>query len=169
MLSAIILCDASASAAMRPEALVRTLAPLVGACVAGLVQDVVLAGPGDAELAAVADHAGCALVEGSREADWLAGAVAHARRPLLLVLRAGFAPEAGFVEEIEDLAALLPTTALLMRATPQSGVARLIPQLAPVAGLVMPAARCVGAPGFAGLVRTAGPTRQLRSRARPVV
>src|SRR5271154_3319461 len=108
MLSVIILCEAaqaSAGASVAPEAVVRTLSALVGASVRGLVRDVVLAGPQDASLALLADHAGCGSVEAASEADYLRRALALVRSEHLLVLRPGHLPETGFIDEIEDLLA----------------------------------------------------------------
>ncbi|HEY5225798.1 MAG TPA: transposase, partial [Methylovirgula sp.] len=102
MLSVIILCGFG-GVAMRPDAVVRTLAPLVGASVRGQVRDVVLAGPPEAGLEIIAQHAGCAIVEAATEAEALRGAVAAARTGDLMFLRAGYVPQAGFFEEIEDL------------------------------------------------------------------
>jgi hypothetical protein len=169
MLTAIVVCSQRQAILRTPEALVRTLAPLVGACVAGLVHDVVLAGPADGDLALLADHAGCAFVEADYEADWLGAALARARRPNLLLLRAGFVPEAGYAEEIEDAVSLLPATTLVMRATAQSFAERLVPALAPVVAVVMASARYRSGADFAALTRPGGSRRLLRSRARRAV
>ena len=80
MLSVIILCDES-TALGRPEAVVRTLAPLVGAAVKGLVRDVVVAGPRERQLDVIGDHAGCAIIEADLESVRLREAFAAARRP----------------------------------------------------------------------------------------
>src|SRR6516162_3785798 len=102
MLSTIICCedrDKGEAADGLAEVLVRTLASLVAAKVEGLLSDARIAGPAGMRLDVVANHAGCDLVEGRGEDEWLRLAVEAARGPLVFVLRCGFAPEPGFIEE----------------------------------------------------------------------
>src|SRR5271154_1018635 len=107
MLSLIVLSasapTAGANGAGVAESVVRTLSAFVGASVRGLVRDAVLAGPPKNELGFIADQAGCAFVEANAEADALRGALALGRADDLMVLYAGYIPEAGFVEAIENL------------------------------------------------------------------
>ena len=134
MLSVIILCGQAS-----PETVVRTLAPLVQASVKGLVRDVVLAGATAGDLALIADHAGCAFVAAETEAEALRRAVSVARGGTLMIFQAGHIPEAGFLEELEDLLAAGLSQASgghLLRAAPESFLQRLVPQLAPAVGLI---------------------------------
>jgi hypothetical protein len=93
MLSAIILAfDPAPQAALeradagRREAIVRTLTSLVDACVAGLVADAVLIGPPDSGLGAIADEAGCGLIEAVDARSGLTRALPGLRHPDVLVL-----------------------------------------------------------------------------------
>ncbi len=143
MLSVIILCGQAT-----PEAIVRTLAPLVEAAVKGVVRDVVLAGLPAHQLEIIADHAGCAFVEARSEAEALAGSLAVARGDALMFLQAGHIPESGFFEEVEDLLAVgLPQgrRARLLRAAPEKFLERLFPQLAPNVGLIAARSACEAA------------------------
>lgn len=168
MLSVIILCDESAA---RPEAVVRTLTPLVGAAVKGLVRDVIVAGPREHQLDIIGDHSGCAIVEADRESVRLVQAYAAARGEMLMLLRSGHIPETGFFEEVEDvLSAGLEPRGLLLRALPETVVERLVPKLAPAAGLIAARARfeASGAASFNALVAALGPRDLLRRRLRRV-
>ncbi|MDB5644321.1 MAG: uncharacterized protein JWN07_3638, partial [Hyphomicrobiales bacterium] len=105
MLSAIILAADARQAPVPPDALVRTLAALVPAAIEGLVRDVTLAGLAGSELADIADHAGCEFVESVDAGMIIAHALKIARGPNVFLLRAGRAPEAGFIDEIGDFLA----------------------------------------------------------------
>ncbi len=140
MLSVIILCGRASA-----ETVVRTLAPLVQAAVKGLVRDVVLAGPAEADLAMIADHAGCAFVEAAAEAEALRRALAGVRGGDFMILYAGHIPETGFLEELEDLlAAGMPAEhgGRLLRAAPETFLERLFPPLAPAVGLIAARSLC---------------------------
>ncbi|MFV0281305.1 MAG: transposase, partial [Rhodoblastus sp.] len=65
MLSAIVLAPNGADplSARANEAVARSLGALVGAAVANVVRDACIVGAPQAGLAALADHAGCALIE----------------------------------------------------------------------------------------------------------
>jgi len=172
MLSAIVLAaDRSLPQPASSEAVVRTLAALVTAAIEGLVRDVTLATGGESlDLRKIADHAGCEIAEAADPAGAIAVGLASARGDLLLILRAGYAPEAGFIEEIADLfqRATRPD-ALRFRTVPDSFLMRLAPGLAPVQGLV--ASRAVlhaASPDFATLVRRAGAAPTARARLRRV-
>ncbi len=172
MLSAIILaCDRSAPQPASLEAVVRSLSSLVPATIEGLVRDVTLASAGDNEdLRKIADHAGCEIAMAADFADVIAAGLAAARGDLLLILRAGFAPQAGFIEEVSDCfqRATRPG-ALRFRAVPAGLLTRIAPGLAPVQGLV--AKRAVLdpiSPDLPTLVRRAGSAATARTRLRPV-
>jgi len=170
MLSAIVLAaDRSLPQSASSEAVVRTLSALVTAAIEGLVRDVTLACGGQSlELRKIADHAGCEIAEAADPAGAIAAGLASARGDVLLVLRAGYAPQAGFIEEISDMfqRATRPN-ALRFRTVPDSFLTRLAPGFAPVQGLV--AKRSVldpKSPDFATLVSRAGaaPTARVRLR-----
>ncbi len=177
MLSVIFLCEAVEApdgALVAPEAIVRTLAALVGAAVRGLVRDVVLAGPKQASLGFIADHAGCICVEAAREADYLRRALALVRAEDLLVLRPGHVPEAGFIDEVEDLLAEGTLRGgRRIYAAPASYWQRLIPALVPVVGLIATVQSCravsdSGALSLETLVRATQARAALDCRARRV-
>ncbi len=172
MLSAVVLAtDRSAPQSASPEAVVRTLSALVTAAIEGLVRDVTLATGGESlELRKIADHAGCEIAEAADPAGAIAAGLASARGDLLLVLRAGYAPQAGFIEEIADMfqRATRPD-ALCFRAVPDSFFTRLAPGFSPIQGIV--AKRSVldlTSPDLATLVRRAGAAPTARARLRPV-
>jgi hypothetical protein len=172
MLSAVVLAtDRSTPQSASPEAVVRTLSALVTAAIEGLVRDVTLATGGESlELRKIADHAGCEIAEAADPAGAIAAGLASARGDLLLVLRAGYAPQAGFIEEIADMfqRATRPD-ALRFRAVPDSFFTRLAPGFSPIRGIV--AKRSVldaTSPDLATLVRRAGAAPTARARLRPV-
>ncbi len=174
MLSALVfVCGASVPETPSPESVVRTLAALVPGVVEGLIRDLTLAVWPDGEsMRAIADHAGCALAVAQRPEALVSAGLAAARGADLLVLRAGYAPQAGFVEEISDLLRKRvagESLAALWRAEPEGVAARLVPSLAPVCGLI--AARDglpPGAADFAALARAVQPMPTLRTRLRRV-
>ncbi len=178
MLSVIILCEmdqAPGRAAVRADAVVRSLAALVSASVSGLVRDVVLAGPKEADLGYIADYAGCTCVEASSEADYLHRALDIVRAEDLRVRRPGYVLETGFIDEVADL---LAQGARYGRrrgcAAPQTYWQRLIPLLAPVVGLIAPVSlyHQAGAGGktldFNEFIRATRSRAALRSQARRV-
>lgn len=172
MLSAIVLASDARMQPAAPDAIVRTMAALVPAAIEGLVRDVTLAGLAGGELGHIADHAGCVLSESGDPAEVLREALAAARGQKLLVIRAGRAPEAGFIEEISDFLAghVSRSHGAIMRDRPDSFVARAFPRLAPVAALV--ASRDIllkgGVGSLADLTRGLRPAVTLRARARRV-
>jgi len=174
MLSTIVFCADEADRRARDplETLARTLGSLVGANVEGLLGDVSIAGPADSGLGIVADHAGCALIEGACEEDWLGLALEAARGPDLLLLRSGRAPEAGFIEELSDFLADSSEgfRAARLRAAPETFYERLFPDRAPVAGLIAPREFCLRAPvsRFQTIVHFVRPAATLRARARRI-
>lgn len=80
---------------------VATLAALVPAVTAGLIQDVVLVDRGDTDtIARVADVAGCGyLVCKGARADALAAGVKEARAPWLMFLYPGTVPDPSWIDE----------------------------------------------------------------------
>lgn len=146
MLSVIILCGFAEP--VRADAVVRTLVPLVGASVRGLVRDVILTGPPDAELGVIAEHAGCAVMESAKEAEALRRAIAAARAANLMVLRAGYVPQAGFFEEIEDLLNMhegKDRWGTAVKTAPVNFYERICPALAPVVGIIASRSLCANA------------------------
>jgi hypothetical protein len=174
MLSTIVFCEderAGRSGADRIESLARTLGSLITANVEGLLRDVAIAGPRGQGLDAVADHAGCGLIEAQGEAEWLRLALEAARGPDILLLRAGRAPEAGFNEEASDfLARGKGVRAARLHAAPETILERLFPDWAPLAGLIAPRDLCLAAPSgrFGTLARSIRPAATLRVRARRI-
>jgi hypothetical protein len=176
MLSTIVFCDdKSGDQTSRDVAvlLARTLACLVPAKVDGILCDVRIAGPAKASLSLIANHAGCALIESQYEADRLRLALEAARGPSIFLLRCGQAPEAGFIEEVNDFLSQGATGHLRpaeLRAAPENILERLFPSLAPVAGIIASREWLLRAPceGFQGLARNLGPAKTLRTRARRI-
>ncbi|MBX3524633.1 MAG: transposase [Rhodoblastus sp.] len=162
MLSVIVLAPSGADpvAGRAQEAIVRSLAALVGAAVADTVRDACIVGPPDLDLARVADHAGCALVEEADAARGLGKAVRNARSDRIFVLAAGYAPLSGFIDEMSDWALSASPLAAALRAEPASLAQRLFPTLAPCVGLV------AGRGDIAGAAAEAPATlaRKLRAR-----
>ncbi len=177
MLSAIILYENPPPARIDPaESLVRTLSSLVTANVEGLLGDVAIAGPADRGLGVIADHSGCGLIEAASEREWLRAAIEAARGPSVFLLRSGFAPEAGFIEEARDFLRAPAqdsgqnSGAALLRAAPERFAERIFPRMAPVAGLIAPRDRCLAAPAgeLAALIRSIRPAATLRTHARRI-
>ncbi len=89
----------------------------------------------------------------------------------MFVVRAGAAFDRGFLDEVAGLLSPDRTPrdgapCYLLRQAPEGLAARLLPDLAPVAGLIAPRERLGGsAPDFASVVRQAGRTRTMASRA----
>jgi hypothetical protein len=176
MLSTVVFCEdkpASAPGRDLAEVLARTLASLVTAKVEGLLGDVRIAGPSGKGLGAVANHAGCAVIEAENEAEWIYLALHAARGPNVFLLRCGRAPEAGFIEEVGDfLAGNIKDQwrAACLRAAPESFIERVFPAAAPLAGLIAPRGLLLRAPrgGFAKLARCIGPAATFQTRARRI-
>ncbi|WP_051335398.1 hypothetical protein [Methylocapsa acidiphila] len=175
MLSTIVFLQDESAGPARADAnyvvrLVRSLASLIAANVEGLLRDVAIAGPRGQGLDIVADEAGCGLIEAETEAQWLRLALEAARGPDILLLRAGRAPEAGFIEEARDFLARRGSghRAARLHAVPETLFERLFPDRAPLAGLIAPRELYLRAPatGFPGLARAIGPAAAFRARAR---
>jgi hypothetical protein len=173
MLSVILFCGGGPRVSnLRPETVVRTLAPLVQGSIKGLIGDVTLVGPPGHELALIGDHAGCAVIEAEAASDQLRLALEAARGPQLMLLHAGYVPEAGFFEEVEDLlAADLPKTGgVILRAAPETLLERFFPRLAPAAGMIVARSLCeaAAANSFANLIGSIRPTQSLRRHLRKI-
>lgn len=170
MLSTIILaCDRRVPALSSHECVARTLGALVPALVAGVVRDLVVATLSkDTIMRDIADEAGCGAAFSDTPDGILAAGLAAARGDFLLVLRAGYAPGAGFIEQVGDFLNDGGGAALL-RIEPDSLLTRLAPNSARVEGIILPRSRVApGAGDLRTLARGAGPTRTLAARLRPV-
>ncbi len=156
MISALVLADdASFSQPASADAVVRSLAALIPATIEGLVRDVSVAGlDGRRELFKIADHAGCELILSADHASLLPEALKASKCDLVFVLKAGFAPNAGYIDEIGDrFQSGRAPSALLMRAEPHSFWTRLMPQFSPVQGIVTQRARLHAPRHFSDLLR----------------
>ena len=147
------------------EIVARSLVWLVSAVVAGVVRDVTLAGPAGVGLDEIADEAGCKLVEAGGEAEWIDAAVAGGRDARLLVMRAGYHPDATLVGDIDAFIRRAgPEAAALVLATPETLLERILPGRAPVVGVLVPVRR-LRAGRFRQLVRRSRNAVRLRARA----
>lgn len=137
MLSLILLCRAGPDAAAFSETVVRTLSPLVAASARGLLRDVVLVGAPGLDLPLIAEHAGCAVVEATEEGEGLQKAFGLARSNIIMAFYAGYVPEAGFFEEIEDYLNVRGSSdARRLRAAPEKFFERMFPQIANSVGVI---------------------------------
>jgi hypothetical protein len=174
MISLIVFCPPSATAtaleSQSAEAIVRTLSAFVGVAVRGLVREAVLIGPPQIKLGYIADHAGCAFIEAKTEADGIADALPLARAPHLLIVRAGYVPETGFAEAIEDLLRFgkAETRGWVIRGDAESPIEKILMHRIRPAALLAPRRLClnVKAPTFTALVKAtrARPARHVRLR-----
>jgi len=170
MVSVIVMVLDEQQAAISAEGVVRTLASLVPAAVEGVVRDVTLAASaGRPGMRRIADHAGCELIESDDPVRVLGAALTAARNANVFILRAGRAPETGFTEELTDLLST-GAGAAVMREAPRRLLTRVVPGLAPIAGLVARRDRLMitQARAFHELVRHAGSPPAMRTRARLV-
>ncbi|WP_146030237.1 transposase [Methylocella silvestris] len=176
MLSAVVLYEVThRSPGVDPaETLVRTLSSLVRANVEGLLRDVAIAGPASQGLEIIADHAGCGLIEAIGEPEWLREAIEAARGPHILLIRSGFAPQQGFIEEAGDFLQRPPRAngaeVAVLRAAPERLFERMFPGAAPLAGLIAPRDRCLkgSAKRLVGLAQFLRPATTLRTHARRI-
>ena len=182
MMSLIVLCPPSAAAgaldsqaaeAQAAESMVRTLSAFVGAAVRGLVREAVLVGPPQIKLGYIADHAGCAFVEAKTEADGIAAAFPLARAAHLFLVRAGYVPETGFAEAIEDLLRFgkAETRGWLLRGEPARPIEKILTHLVQPAALLAPRRLClnVKAPSFTALAKAVRARPATRIRLRRVI
>ena len=149
------------------EIVVRSLVWLVSAVVSGVVRDVTLAVPAGLGLSEVADQAGCELIEADREAGRLALAIEGNRGRRLLILKTGFQPGQGLIEELDSFVRRAPQDAVaLVLATPETAFTRLFPDRAPIVGMLIPRSRMGSTDGgFAKLARAVRRGTPLRTRA----
>lgn len=153
------------------ETVVRSLAWLVPAVVAGVVRDVVAACPPAWEVEDIMDHAGCALVRAEGEADRLSAAAALVKCARVLVVRIGHQPEGPLAAEMDGFERGAPVegNALVLLA-PSRLSERLFPDRAPAVGLLLDREQLRGAPtSFAQLARHSRNGRRLRTRMVPVL
>jgi len=171
MISAVVLSPSLRAHPRASEAVARSLAALVRSAVEGVLRDVAIVGPGGDDLAALADHAGCAFIETGSTKDGLSSAVAQMRASILFVLEGGYAPPSGFAQEVSDL--LLDTNfrGALLRVTPDTLVTRIAPGLArPVGALALRNDIRSAAPrDLADLIRRLKIRRAMTARAQQVV
>ncbi|MEK4034006.1 transposase [Methylocystis sp. IM3] len=168
MLTAVILAHGKPAAPLRRDAIARSLASLVESCVQGLVADAVLVGAPERGLEAIADEAGCALVETATAEEGLARGLDAARRDRILLLCAGNAVERGFIDEIDDVFVHgAPDTVLVLRLAPHSLLTRLAPRLSEPVGVIAPksALRAAASADLGRLARKLG-CAELSCRAR---
>ncbi len=175
MISLIVLCPiaagGSATEGQTAEAVVRTLSAFVGAAVRGLVREAILVGPPHMKLGYIADHAGSAFFEAKTEAAGIAHALAASRAAHVLIVRAGYVPETGFAEAIEDLLRFgkAENQGWLMRGAARRPIEKILTHLVRPAALLAPRRLClnVKTPDFASLVKAtrARPAGQIRLRA----
>ena len=150
------------------EVAVRSLAWLVSAVVAGVVGDVTLAGPADVDLADIADRVGCKVVAASDEAERLTLAIADSQHGRVLILRAGYQHDATVIDELDAfLRRSGPETALIL-AAPETLIERILPDRAPVIGILMPHGGA-GTGSFDQLVRRSRRATRLRARGTRIV
>ena len=139
MLTAVILAYDAPDRPLRPDAVARGLASLVDSCVRGLVADAVLVAAPERGLGAIADEAGCVLIETSQAEAGLKEALKIARQDAILALRAGHVVERGFTDEVSDIFAYGDRKRpLILRAAPHNFLTRLAPRLAPAVGVIAP-------------------------------
>ena len=123
--------------ALRRERIVRSLSSLVPACVQGLIADAVVAGPPGVGLDAIADEAGCHLVEAADPRQGVAQALAMARHNDVFLLSAGYAIEHGFLDEVRDALAFGGAEpGMTLRLVPDSLLTRLSPNWAAPVGVI---------------------------------
>ena len=161
MLSAIVLAPRNETDVFRvQDAVVRTLSVLVGAAVADLVRDACVVGPPGMRLESIADHAGCELVEGADASRAFKAALGQARCDSVLVLKGGYAPAFGFIDEMSDWLAARDLPAAALRREAETLAQRLFPALAPAMGVIGKKSECLAA----GASEPAGLARKLRAR-----
>jgi hypothetical protein len=160
-----------APASRAAEAVARSLCALVRATVEGVVREAVIVGALEDNLGDVADHAGCALIETPSTAEGLARAVAQSRSEIAFVLKGGFVPQTGFVEEAGELLLDAGFRGALLRRTPDTLMTRLAPDLAEPVGVFTGCAqlREAAPQDLKQLIRRLKIRRTLASRAQKVV
>jgi aryl-alcohol dehydrogenase-like predicted oxidoreductase len=172
MISVLVLgCETATGRPATSGDSVRTLIALVSGAVDGVIRDVtLLATDPAAELAKVADHAGCGFIAKASLAEALQAGAAQARSEQLLVLLAGVSFDRALSDEIAAQAARPSGTAaggVRVRAVAGGWLGRVAPAFAPTIGLLTTRQR-VGrarAGGFVALLRALQPRRSFKTRA----
>ena len=138
MMSAIILAENSgADVESRLRAVARSLSALVALVVGDVVADAVVVAHGDLDLTTVEQSAGCRSETGSDLRDALERAAMRIRRERVLLLRAGYAPDGTFADEIVRAIEIDPPGRVrMLRAEPNTNLQRIAPRLAPIAAIV---------------------------------
>ncbi|MCW6510201.1 hypothetical protein [Lichenifustis flavocetrariae] len=172
MISVLVL-GSSTAAGRRPTSSdsVRTLAALVPGAVDGLVRDVVLvATTADAELAKVADYAGCSFVAEPDFARSLQVGAARARSEQILILLAGVSFDRALIDEMAGLASRHSgwlEGGVGVKSVETGWFGRIMPSLVPTVGLVVLRKHLTGvsADSFQALQRQVRPRRTFKTRA----
>ena len=171
MISAIILAeDHVADAESRRRAVARSLSALVPLVVGDIVADATIVGRANEDLSTVEQREGCGSEYDDDTSIALKRAAAGSRRDRLLVLRAGYAPDASFADEVvQAIENDAPGTVRIVRAEPITFLQRIAPRLAPAVALVAPRSLFAGVtlPGAVTLARLARTLagRPMRARA----
>ena len=171
MISALVFIPEDAWRSAERETLGRSLAWLVTAVVAGVVRDVMIAGPAGMGIDRIAEQTGCVGIEGGDEPSVLHEAIERARSPRLLVLQSGFQPAESMVSELDALDRRGgPAEARRLLRTPSSRWQRLFPDRAATVGLFAPLASCRALPActFRQLQAALRPRLVFASRAFPL-
>ena len=145
---------------------VRTLSALVPGTVEGVIRDVALISVGpNAELAKVADFAGCALTVGSSFSDGVRHGVDQARCAMVLVLPCGVTFDRALTDELAAAAAASTGSFALQSA--RSGLDRMLAWRMRPAGLLAPASALAAsrATTLRGLERSLRPVKSFRTQA----
>lgn len=172
MLSTLVLLYARAGGpAPSLGGLVRTLSALVPGTVGGLVRDVtIVTNRADDDVRRIADHAGCTVTADERFEKALQSAARQARSATLFLLRAGAHVDRDFLDEVarafDPAQVERGTPPLVLREMPDGLVRRVLPDLAPAAGLIARASAVdLSARDFGTLVRRVAGKRTLSARA----
>ena len=138
MMSAIILAeDKSIGRESRLRAVARSLSALVALVVGDVVADAVVVAHDDMDLTSVEQRAGCKSETASDLRTALVQASTQVRRDRVLLLRAGFAPDGPFADEIVRAIELDPPGCIrTLRAEPATSLQRVAPRLAPIVAIV---------------------------------
>lgn len=152
------------------EIVVRSLVWLVSAVVSSVVRDVTLAVPEGLGLAEVADQSGCMLVEADLEGERLVAAASGTKEPRLIVLKAGYQPDPGLIDEIDIFSRKHPQDKVaVLLAAPATLIEQVFPERAPAVGILLPRGLVVSPKGFDQLARSARRRGAvLVTRARPI-
>ena len=169
MFSAIVLCsDEAPGGRDAREIAVRSLGWLISAVVAGVVRDVTIAAPTQLDLGEIADRVGCEIVHAEDEAGRLRGSAETARSPDLLIVKAGYQPDDQMVQEIDARGRQPTAQPAVILAEPSTILERLLPNLAPIIGVLTSRDQVLQAGSFADLANRSKRGARLTARARPL-